>query len=126
LGQALPAARRIPSLGSSGEFSTGHRHCHPLADTRTHNTIELSENAMIRPEGDWDLVYGELMTFANPGFDLPSIDRLEAFDPNGRCVYTRVLVAVESNDLIRPAWLYHYNLGHNLARIASGQWYPAK
>jgi len=86
------------------------------------NTIELPENAMPRPEGDWDLVHGELMTFANPGFDLPPIDRLEAFDPNGRCVYTRVLVAVEVNDLIRPAWLYHYNPGHNTERITSGKW----
>jgi gamma-glutamylcyclotransferase (GGCT)/AIG2-like uncharacterized protein YtfP len=98
----------------------------PLADTRTQNTIELPENAMTRPEGDWDLVHGELMTFANPGFDLPPIDRLEAFDPNGRCVYTRVLVAVETNDLIRPVWLYNYKLGHNMERIASGRWYPAK
>ncbi|NLB70286.1 MAG: gamma-glutamylcyclotransferase, partial [Lentisphaerae bacterium] len=73
---------------------------------RTQNAIELPENSMTRPEGDWDLVHGELMTFANPGFDLPPIDRLEAFDPNGRCVYTRVLVAVETNDLIRPVWLY--------------------
>ncbi len=81
---------------------------------------------MTQPEGDWDLVHGELMTFANPGFDLPPIDRLEAFDPNGRCVYTRVLVAVETNDLIRPVWLYHYNLGHNAERIASGLWYPSK
>ena len=97
----------------------------PLADTRTQNTIELPENAMTRPEGDWDLVHGELMTFANPGFDLPPIDRLEAFDPNGRCVYTRVLVAVETNDLIRPVWLYNYKLGHNMERIASGRWYPA-
>jgi len=71
---------------------------------------------------DWDLVHGELMTFANPGFDLPPIDRLEAFDPNGRCVYTRVLVAVETNDLIRPVWLYNYKLGHNMERIASGKW----
>jgi len=36
-----------------------------------------------RPTGDWDLVHGELMTFANPGFDLSPIDRLEAFEPNG-------------------------------------------
>lgn len=94
----------------------------PLADTRTQNAIQLPENAMTRPEGDWDLVHGELMTFANPGFDLPPIDRLEAFDPNGRCVYKRVLVAVESNDLIRPVWLYHYNPGHNAERITSGKW----
>ena len=85
----------------------------PLADTRTQNVIELPENAMKCPEGDWDLVHGELMTFANPSFDLPPINRLEAFDPNGRCVYKRVLVAVESNDLIRPVWLYHYNFVHN-------------
>lgn len=97
----------------------------PLTDARTQNTIKLPENSMTQPEGDWDLVHGELMTFANPGFDLPPIDRLEAFDPNGRCVYTRVLVAVETSDLIRPVWLYNYNLGHNAERIASGCWYPA-
>jgi len=54
----------------------------PLADTRTQNAIDLPEYGMTRPEGDWDLAHGELMTFANPGFDLPPIDRLEAFDPN--------------------------------------------
>ncbi|MES9818834.1 MAG: gamma-glutamylcyclotransferase [Candidatus Thiodiazotropha sp.] len=94
----------------------------PLADTRTQNIIELPEYGMTRPEGDGDLVHGELMTFANAGFDLPPIDRLEAFDPNGRCVYTRVLVAVESKDLIRPVWLYNYKLGHNAKRITSGKW----
>ncbi len=39
--------------------------------------------------GFGDLVHGELITFANPGLDRLPIDRLEAFDPNGRCVYTR-------------------------------------
>ena len=76
---------------------------------------------MSRPEGDWDLVHGELMTFANLGFDLPPIDRLEAFDPNGRCVYSRVLVAADSNDLIRPVWLYTMQQPENtrLKRIFS-------
>ena len=93
----------------------------PLADTRTQNIIELPETAMSRPEGDWDLVHGELMTFANLGFDLPPIDRLEAFDPNGRCVYSRVLVAADSNDLIRPVWLYTMQQPENtrLKRIFS-------
>lgn len=93
----------------------------PLADTRTQNTIELPENAMTRPEGDWDLVHGELMTFANPGFDLPPIDRLEAFDPNGRSMYQRVLVAVETNDLIRLVWLHTIQPPENerLKRILS-------
>jgi hypothetical protein len=55
--------------------------------------------------------------------DLPLIDRLEAFDPNGRSMFQRVLVAVESNDFIQPVWLYRYNLGHNAERIPSGKWF---
>lgn len=76
----------------------------PLADTRIQNTIELPGNTMPRPEGDWDLVHGELMTFANPGFDLPPIDRLEAFNPEGRSMYKRVLVAVSSQDCLHDCW----------------------
>ena len=116
----LPAGFPALEVPESSILATGTDD--PLADTRTQNAIELPEYAMTQPEGDWDLVHGELMTFANPGFDLPPIDRLEAFDPNGRCVYTRVLVAVETNDLIRPVWLYHYNPGHNAERITSGKW----
>ena len=119
----LPAGFPALEVPESSILATGTSD--PLADSRTQDTIQLPENAMTRPEGDWDLAHGELMTFANPGFDLPPIDRLEAFDPNGRCVYTRVLVAVETNDLIRPVWLYNYKLGHNMERIASGRWYPA-
>jgi hypothetical protein len=32
---------------------------------------------MNRPEGDWDLIHGELLNFTNPVRDLPPIDRLE-------------------------------------------------
>ena len=116
----LPAGFPALEASESSVLATGTTD--PLADTQTQNTIELPENAMTQPEGDWDLVHGELMTFANPGFDLPPIDRLEAFDLNGRCVYMRVLVAVESNDLIRPVRLYNYDLAHNGQRVASGQW----
>ena len=119
----LPAGFPALEVPESSILTTGTDD--PLADTRTQSAIELPEYGMTRPEGDWCLVHGELMTFANPGFDLPPIDRLEAFDPNGRCVYTRILVAVETNDLIRPVWLYNYKLGHNTERIASGRWYPA-
>ncbi|WP_415718965.1 gamma-glutamylcyclotransferase family protein [Maridesulfovibrio sp.] len=55
-------------------------------NSRTQNTTVLHQNTMTRQEGDWNLVHGELMTFANPGFDLPPIDRLEAFAPNGRFI----------------------------------------
>ncbi len=61
---------------------------------------------MTRPKGDWNLVHGELMTFANPAFDLPPIDRLEGFNPNGQSMYQRVLVAVSSENQIRLVWLY--------------------
>ena len=77
---------------------------------------------MPRPEGDWDLVHGDLMTFANPGFDLPPIDRLEAFDPNGRCIYTRVLVAVESNGDQRGCWTYTMKDYVGRERLNSGSW----
>lgn len=33
----------------------------PLSYIRTQNTTKLPENAIIRPEGDWDLVHRELM-----------------------------------------------------------------
>ena len=79
---------------------------------------------MTRPEGDWDLVHGELMTFANPAFDLPPIDRLEGFNPNGHSMYQRVLVAVSARNQVWPVWLYHYELGHNGQRVVSGTWTP--
>jgi gamma-glutamylcyclotransferase (GGCT)/AIG2-like uncharacterized protein YtfP len=80
---------------------------------------------MYRPEGDWDLIHGELITFANPTFDLLPIDRLEGFNPSGRSMYRQVLVAVSSENQIRPVWLHHYDLGHNGQRIPSGQWNQA-
>jgi len=62
------------------------------------------------------------MTFANLGFDLPPIDRLEAFDPNGRCVYTQVLVAVESNGDQRCCWTYTMKDYMGRERLTSGSW----
>jgi len=110
-----------------GPHTSGMAWLRTDSDLRLQNETKIPQSAFKNPQsGDWDLVHRELMTFANPSFDLPPIDRLEAFDPNGRCVYKRVLVAVEASDLIRPVWLYNYKLGHNTERIASGCWYPAK
>lgn len=115
----LPAGFPALEVPESSVLATGT--ADPLADTRTQNTIELPENAMARPEGDWDLVHGELMTFANPGFDLPPIDRLEAFDPNGRCVYTRVLVAINVYGEVTLGWTYKYEATNNGERT-NGNW----
>ena len=116
----LPAGFPALEVPESSILATGT--ADPLADTRTQNTIELAENAMPRPEGDWDLVHGELMTFANPCFDLPPIDRLEAFDPNGRCVYKRVLVVVESDNGTKRCWTYTMKDYMGRERLTSGKW----
>jgi len=118
----LPAGFPALEVPESSILATGT--ADPLADTRTQNIIELPENAMPRPEGDWDLIHGELMTFANPAFDLPPIDRLEAFDPNGRSMYQRVLVAAECQDQLLSCWTYH-GLNHILRgslRLSNGYW----
>jgi gamma-glutamylcyclotransferase (GGCT)/AIG2-like uncharacterized protein YtfP len=48
-----------------------------------------------KPVGDWDWVRGDLMTLADPEHDLPPIDRLEGFRPDGgHNLYDRVLVTV--------------------------------
>ncbi|MEE9368284.1 MAG: gamma-glutamylcyclotransferase family protein [Pontiella sp.] len=96
----------------------------PLADTQIQNAIELPENAMTRPEGDWDLIHGELMTFTDSGLDLPPIDRLEGFNPNGHSMYERVLAAIESNDCLHTCWAY-FGLEHILrggVRLSDGCW----
>lgn len=54
----LPAGFPALEVPESCILATGT--ADPLADTRTQNTIELPENGMTRPEGDWDLVHGEL------------------------------------------------------------------
>jgi gamma-glutamylcyclotransferase (GGCT)/AIG2-like uncharacterized protein YtfP len=74
--------------------------------------------------GDWGRVYGELLTFANPGFDLPPIDRLEAFNPDGRSMYRRVLVAVKTQGGPFSCWTYH-GLDHILRgslHLPDGYW----
>ncbi len=94
----------------------------PVADSRTQNTIKLKANSMACPQGDWDLIHGELMTFKKPGVDLPPIDRLKGLNLKGCSMYKRVLVTVKTRDLIRPVWLYHYVLGNYRERIASNCW----
>ena len=76
----------------------------PLADAATQ--ASSPEVRFDRPEGDWDLIEGGLMTFADPGRDLPPIDGLEGFRPAGHCLYRRVLVAARWDHEIITAWSY--------------------
>ena len=118
----LPAGFPALEVPESSVLATGT--ADPLADTRTQNAIQLPENAMTRPKGDWDLGHGELITFANPGFDLPPIDRLEAFDLNGRCVYTRVLVGAECPDRFFSCWTYRRrnHIFRDSVHLSRGYW----
>ncbi|MEP0765511.1 MAG: gamma-glutamylcyclotransferase [Fimbriimonadia bacterium] len=54
----------------------------------------------------WGPVYGELLTFDDPGTRLPAIDRLEGFHPGGPCLYRRVLVPVRTKETVLQTWLY--------------------
>ena len=54
----------------------------------------------------WGPVYGELLTFDDPENRLPAIDRLEGFHPGGPSLYRRVLVPIQVNRSVLPAWLY--------------------
>ena len=119
----LPAG--FPALEVPDTCILAHGTVDPIADARTQNSAELSGNAMTQPDGDWDLVHGEIITFDDPALGLLPIDRLEGFNPNGQSMYQRVLVAVSSENQIRSVWLYHYEFGHNGQRVASGQWNQA-
>lgn len=96
----------------------------PLADTQLQNNVELLGTAMDRPDGDWDIIYGELITFNDPRFDLPPIDRLEGFNPNGHSMYKRVLTNATRQDDQYTCWIY-FGLEHILregVRLPDGIW----
>jgi hypothetical protein len=76
----------------------------PLADATTQ--AGRSEVGFERPAGDRDLIEGELMTFADPLRELPPIDRLEGFRPEGYCLYQRVMIRVQCGRKPEPAWTY--------------------
>ena len=87
--------------------------------------VDLNGDAeLVRPEGDWDLISGELVTFDNPQVHLPHIDGLESFYPDGNWFYERVLVPVRvsSSSMVEPAWVYRVinGKGERIARRWEG------
>ena len=102
---------------------------HPLADAATQARLSDPVRAELQqfPESatgdDWGAVYGELLTFDDPETRLPSIDRLEGFQPAGRSLYRRVLVPATTDGTRRLAWVYTVeDLGIGRRRIPSGRW----
>ena len=95
----------------------------PLADARRQQEIDTPRFG--RPTGDWDLINGELVTFPDPQCDLPSIDRLEGFQPGGHSMYRRVMVAVLCGRTSIPAWTYWMPRIDNDTRLDTGVWHQA-
>lgn len=94
-----------------------------LSDVYIQQKAACVKHAIPRPNGDWDLIEGEVVTFANPTIDLPPIDILEDFYPDAEwSMYKRVLMPVQVGEEVRPAWLYNYILNHKKDRILSGNW----
>jgi gamma-glutamylcyclotransferase (GGCT)/AIG2-like uncharacterized protein YtfP len=105
-GRLYALDRGFPTLEVPPEQILAHSADDPLADAATQ--ARWPEVRFDRPERDWDLIHGELLTFADPWRDLPPIDRLEGFRPPGHSLYCRVLVPVRSDNrtLPLPAWTY--------------------
>ncbi|WP_159991327.1 gamma-glutamylcyclotransferase family protein [Pelistega ratti] len=59
------------------------------------------------PTGDWDMVQGELILFKYPDKEIPPIDALEDFNPEGqKNLYERVLITVKTDNGFVNAWTY--------------------
>jgi gamma-glutamylcyclotransferase (GGCT)/AIG2-like uncharacterized protein YtfP len=94
----------------------------PLADAETQTRLAAPDLAMPDADGDWDVVHGELITFADPVRDLPPLDRLEGFRPDGDGLYRRSLVAVRANTGVEAAWVYHMARVRQGERLRGGVW----
>ena len=114
-GRLFETSSGIPVLEVPEEDILAVGTTNPLADVapQAHVTARMS-NPEPTPDrlpnkgtgAPWGPVYGELLTFDNPENRLPAIDRLEGFHPGGPCLYRRVLVPVQVNRSVLPAWLY--------------------
>jgi gamma-glutamylcyclotransferase (GGCT)/AIG2-like uncharacterized protein YtfP len=120
----LPAG--YPGIEVPEASILAHGTRNPLVDERVQNTSLLKSSAMNKPNGGWDKIHGELITFAEPELDLPPIDTLECFNSEGVSLYVRVLVAATIGGETKPVWLYRYNLHHNSNRIETGCWKNGK
>lgn len=100
-----------------------------IADAATQRRHSGLAEQRVRPApegnraGRWGAVYGEFLTFEDPGTWLPPIDRLEGFRPDGPSLYRRVLVPVTVSGRFELAWAYTLEaLEIKHRRILSGRW----
>jgi gamma-glutamylcyclotransferase (GGCT)/AIG2-like uncharacterized protein YtfP len=76
-----------------------------LSDARARSQAQTGPQEV---SPDWDMVYGELLTFDDPEKRLPNLDALEGFRPGESGFYRRVLVPAtlaEASTTVM-AWTY--------------------
>lgn len=100
----------------------------PRADVVTQHRTTVPESPccpdFVRPDGDWDEVWGEVLTFPDAEAALPGLDLLEEFSPDlsQPCLYQRVLVPVVSADGVSATWIYTMGDPVDGVRIRNGVW----
>ena len=113
----------FPVVEVPREDILAHGTADPLADAAAQARLRGSPVPESATAGAWGAVYGELLSFDDPEFRLPAIDRLEGFRPGGSSLYRRVLVPATVNGAREPAWVYTVETtGIKQRRIASGCW----
>lgn len=91
---------------------------------------EQEPGPLEKPEGDWDLIEGELMVFERPERDVPMIDLLEEFRADGSGLYFRVLTTVRTEGGAQAVWTYIREREHDGRRLVADTsgtvcWRPA-
>lgn len=105
-GRIYPLPEGFPALVLAENQILAKGTANPRFDTMHLMRQQKMQLHFNRPVGDWSLIHGELVTFANPLRDLPPIDWLEGFRPNGASLYQRVMVIVQSRHCLVTAWTY--------------------
>ena len=103
--------------GKLYQLSAGY----PTLQVPEESIMSETSNVKFQIHKDWDTVYGELITFANPN-EIKPIDRLEGV-PH---YYQRVLIPVQkSNGQAIAAWVYIMDHIHCSAQyLPDGTWLP--
>ncbi len=118
----LPAGYPAIEIPACAAFvgATGN----PEADARA-EAARSPKSTLVwaRPTGDWDLIHGELVSFAGASI-LATLDQVEGFHAGRHSLYQRSLVPVHVEGKQELAWTYHM-LRVNGTRIGE-RWPPSR
>jgi gamma-glutamylcyclotransferase (GGCT)/AIG2-like uncharacterized protein YtfP len=126
-GRLYLLSQGFPALELAEESILAKGTAHPHIDTFRLMQRQKARLPFDRPLGDWGLIRGELIVFANPMRDLPPIDCLEGFYPNRISLYQRVMIVVQSRHRLVTAWTYCMEHIDDMQdskkqRIMAGRW----